>query len=173
MEKTKLKAVLGVTNRTYDNRFIPFLDYDISDISLIGEDVQNIKDKFELGNSFYIESTNGFNVFFLDKLPFYKCIEILNYSKYVCPNYKKYSKEKHNMTLRLGKDKILKGSCPSPYHNNILSLAHYHFFNTFFKVDIFSTDYMLNSKSVCSFDEGKTLEFVTFMSKKYGYIEVD
>jgi hypothetical protein len=149
--------------------FIPFLDFDNSDIDLVRCDIKNCMSDFKLSTGFIIESTNGFNVFFLDKLTFDDCIDICKHCRHVDLNFIKYAIHKYNFTLRIGKDKYFIEHINSKFNEHELSLAHYKFFNQFFNIDLLTgvqiTDY--------NFDNLEELQIVVYMSKKYGYIEVD
>lgn len=166
----KLKAVLGITNKTEDNKHIPFLDFDSIDYPNLILTLGKIQKDFNLSFCFIVKSTNGYNAFFLDKLTFDNCIEICNGCEYVDPKFIEYAIKKNNFTLRIGKDKKFLSMLPSPslpIHQ--LSYAHYSFFNEFFKVDI------LNGIEITEydFDMLSEIQLVRYMSKKYGYIEVD
>lgn len=166
----KLKAVIGITNRTQDNKYIPFLDFDIKDYPNVVISLYRVQGEFNLSNAFIIESTNGYNAFFLDKLTFGDCIYITKLAE--CDtNFTIYSETKKNFTLRLGNDKKFIKMLPT-YQKELtheLSFAHYMFFNEFYKTDI------LNGIQTTdlNFDKYEELQLVMYMSKKYGYIEVD
>ena len=165
----RLRDVLGITNKTEDNKFIPFLDFDSDNFELMHMDIVNIREKFKLSNPFLIKSTNGFNVFFLDKMTFDDCLELCKNCHSIDLNFIKYAIKKNNFTLRIGKDKNFIHSLNSEYSEHELSFAHYQFFNEFFKVDILNGFEITN----LNFDELDEIELVMYMSKKYGYIQVD
>jgi len=172
LKTEKLKAVIGITNKTQDNMYIPFLDFDCDKIDFIPQLYCSIKDiqlKYDLGFAFVISSTNGYNVFFLDKMSFNDCLIVCENARFVDENFKKYAKEKNNFTLRLGKDKKFMCIIKSYKYKNPLSFAHYSFFNEFFHVDILNG----YESSDLNFDNLQDIEFVKFMSKKYGYLTVD
>jgi hypothetical protein len=165
----KLKAVIGITNKTEDNKHIPFFDYDTDDLPNILLDIALFQKKFHLSTAFIVSSTHGYNVFFLDKIDFDGCLLLCEQSRYIDKKFIEYAVNKKNFTLRMGKDKKLHRIISSK--NNIfqLSYSHYIFFNDFFKTDI------LNGIQITdlNFDNLEEIQLVLFMSKKYGYIEVD
>jgi hypothetical protein len=165
----KLKAVLGITNKTEDNKYIPFFDFDIQDVDLVDMDLRRIRDIHKLSYPFIIKSNNGFNAFFLDKLTFDECIRLCGECRYIDDNFVKYAIKKCNFTLRTGKDKKFCNFLNPCNIENELSYAHYLYFNEFFHVDI------LNGVQITdlNFDKSEELQIVMYMSKKYGYIEVD
>lgn len=165
----KLKAVLGITNKTQDNKFIPFLDFDCSKEKEVYKDIYRVMLTFKLSNMFLIKSTNGFNAFSLDKRSFNDCLEIGMNCINIDINYIRYAIEKNNFTLRLGKDKVfINAFFISSNRNNILSKAHYDFFKQYSNFNLFSSALMGN---VFKFDKLEFIQLVRFMSKKYGYIE--
>ena len=168
--KHKLKAVVGITNKTQDGYYIPFFDFDNIDYANVVLNIAEIQKNIKLGFAFIIQSTNGFNVFFLDKITFDGCLYLCRQCKDIDNNYIKYADEKHNFTLRIGKDKKFISYVGSQFNDNELSLAHYNFFNEFFKHDIL-TGYEIDKDF--RFDNNEEIQLVLYMSKKYGYIEVD
>lgn len=168
----KIKGCLGITNKTQDNKFIPFIDYDNIPLDLVVKEIHDIQNIFKLGCGFVISTTNGFNVFFLDKLSYKDCIDILKYSS--CDlNYLRFSVEKNNMTIRLGNDKNFVFCISSDFNKNVLSSAHYNLFNMVFDRDIFFSPYFDYKKNLYDFDNLSDFSFVIMGSKKYGFIDMD
>lgn len=167
---TKLKGCLGITNKTQDNKYIPFLDFDGQKKALVIQSLYHVQQKYNLHKFYLIESTNGYNAFFLDKLTFEDCIEIIKDA--ICDvNYLIYAKAKNNITLRIGNDKKF---CDIPntshlFNSHELSYAHYQFFSIMYDIDL------LNGVEITDlrFDNYNEIQLVLFMSKKYGYIEVE
>lgn len=175
MQTEMLKAVIGITNKAKNGFFIPFLDYDNIPLDLVHIDLKHIQEHFKLGHAFIISSTNGFNCFFLDKLTFKECLDILLYSEYVDKKYYEFAVKRNNFTLRLGKDKnfvgFIENKQPMPIHT--LSLSHYNFFCFIFNRDIFFSPFQDYAKNSYVFDDSETIQFVEFANKKYGFLDVD
>lgn len=165
----KLKAVLGITNKTEDDKYVPFLDFDNIDYPNLILSLCKIQKDLQLSVAFIIKSTNGYNAFFLDKLTFVGCLYLCKKCPGIDPNFIVYAEKKRNFTLRLGNDKKFIGIVKSPYLTNELSYAHYAFFCEYFNTDILK--YV--DTSVGKFDSLSEIQLVRYMSKKYGYIEVD
>lgn len=165
----KLKGVVGITNKTSDGYYLPFFDYDNMSLIDVVEDLKSIMYNFYLSDIHIILSTNGFNAFSLDKLELSTIHSIFEYSYRIDKKFIEYSKKKNNITLRLGNDKIYINRLISSTNKFKLSSAHYILFNDFFKQDI------LNGIQTTdlNFDNLTEVEFVLYMSKKYGYIDID
>lgn len=113
-------SVYGITNRTDDNNYLLFLDYDNVEDTIVYQDIKMLQSKFNLGtciirlsNKRYIKSNKAFvasfHVIFFSKLPFKSMLEIMKYTR--CDeNFKKANFQQRCKVLRLSQ----KGAKVSP-----------------------------------------------------------
>lgn len=155
------KTCLAISSLCNDNQHILMLDID-ENISL--EEVlmycTPIINKYNLSDIYVINSTKGYNLFSLDKLPF-------NFIKMIGQEFPIFDKQflvfgyrRGYYDLRLGVDKkYITKVDGNKYVNK--SNAHRLFFNWFFD---------LNIENDAFFDHETKIGIVEYESEKYGYI---
>jgi hypothetical protein len=84
---------LGLTNRTEDNYFVPFLDYDKVEEQVIYDDIDFLQKNFDLGTALVIVSSDreqempsgriigNYHIIFFTKLTFPECREVIDLSR--------------------------------------------------------------------------------------------
>lgn len=153
--------VYGLTNRTEDNYFLLFADYDNVEDTIVFQDIKMLQQKFKLGtclvrlsNQKY-KKKNGafvasFHIIFFSKLPFKIMFEIIKHLR--CDeNFKKARFQQRVKVLRLSE----KGKKIKPYFYKLLiakskyqcSKAHVKFFENLDKIPIIKYMHNLDKSS--------------------------
>lgn len=159
--KQKYKYLaFGITNQCHDKTFIPFFDYDITNLFTISKELRGIQEKFNLSNFYIIESFNGFNVFSLDKISFNRLKTILNYTKFVDRLFIKCSIQRGFCTLRMGNDKKYLTILENAETKYKKSLVHKKFFIEIMKYPI--TDNL-------NFDNNQMITITCFGTNNHGF----
>lgn len=131
----KNKSVVGVSNRTMDGFYIPFIDYDGIEEKWVRSEIQRLQQDFSL-SEFYLfrSSKNGFHAVCFDKLTMGEYLNVLENSS--CDrNFKnvplKYGKKLWNLRIS-AKEEVPKFiGRVTPHHDYSIykkSLAHILFF---------------------------------------------
>ena len=115
----------GLTNRTSDNYFMVFLDYDLVEDKVVLEDVNFLQKNFNLGNALirisskeYVKEkgclVGSFHVFFFTKLLFPEVKEIISLTR--CDSHFKYGYkyQQRCWVLRIG-EKLENNTIKKPF----------------------------------------------------------
>ena len=78
--KLEGKAVAGITNRTKDGKYIPFLDYDYKEIDWITDELKALQEMFNLSTFYLFSTKKGYHAICLDKVPLSTFVSILRNS---------------------------------------------------------------------------------------------
>lgn len=128
--KLRKEEMIGQTNRTQDNLFTIFLDYDQFELEWLESELRALQEGWKLGDFHIIESSgNSYHAVCLDKVSLSTLIEIM-YNTSIDPGYIKVPLKlgKKLFTLRISekngtKPKFIK-TIKSNYNNGEKSKAH-------------------------------------------------
>ncbi len=163
-KERKTKYAFGVASRTFDNSHVFMCDID-ADISLksvvkIGEEIQKT---FLLSTLYVIESSNGWNLLTLDKLPL-KLVYMIN--KEIPEACRKYNRisfyERGFYVLRMGNDKKVVKDIGG-YNLFLKSNAHRLFFQNCLR------GFPFWSQLETSFDDNTRFWITKFKCNKHGW----
>lgn len=163
-------SVYGLTNRTDDNMYLLFADYDNVEDTIVYQDIQMLQSKFELGtclirssNQKYTKSdksiVGSFHLIFFAKLPYKTMLDIIQYLR--CDeNFKKANFQQRCKVLRLSQ----KGVKVSPQFYQLVkaktelqsSKAHIEFFE---KID--NTPII---KYIDNLDSSEEIEIINYIT---------
>jgi len=163
-------AVYGLTNRTEDNMYLLFADYDNVEDTIVYQDIKMLQAKFGLGtclirtsNHKYHKSNNAivgsFHIIFFTKLPFKVMKDILQYLR--CDaNFKKANFQQRVKVLRLSR----KGDKTTPRYYQLItartklqcSYAHGLFFEEQDKIPII--------KYLNNLDKSTGIELINYLT---------
>lgn len=157
------KVCFGYTNKSLNNTYLPFFDYDCIDLKKVKKELLLLQKKYFLSNIYIFKSKNGFNALSLDKLPYNKLVLLYGDCKKVCNDYLELGMKRNILTLRIGNDKIFYGILSSNNDKWEKSLSHAILLNMFFKTQI-------NIDK--SFDNNLYLRLKVYRSEKHGFLKV-
>lgn len=162
--------VYGITNRTFDGKYLLFLDYDNVEDTIVKQDIKALQHNYKLGtaivrmsNQKYQKTNNelvaSFHVIFFTKLSYFQMLKILKETR--CDdNFKKANFQQRVKVLRLSR----KGNKtePLPYmiiasKNNLqTSKAHADFFQ--------SQDNIVINKYLNNLDKSRDIELINYLT---------
>lgn len=162
--------VYGLTNRTEDNMFLLFADYDNVENTIVYQDIKMLQSKFKLGtclirmsNQKYKKQNNAFvgsfHIIFFSKLPFKRMKDILQYTR--CDiNFKRANFQQRLKVLRLSE----KGRKLKPVFYQLLSAktklesskAHAEFFENIDRKPII--------KYISNLDNSGEVEIINYLT---------
>lgn len=128
--KNQIKTCFGVDSQTEDKKNILYWDFDNIELNTVCYCLETQQEKYLLSNIYVIKTTNGYNAFSLDKMPFNSMIHIISTTKNIDSLFVKMSKHRKNSTLRFDSTKRLETiiKANSDYEK---SLAHIIFFKEY------------------------------------------
>ncbi len=157
-----ISDILGMSSLCEDGNHLIFVDYDVTNIDVIIEQVSFVQEKFDLGDAYVFKtSKDNYHLIFLDKLSFNEVLNVYGYlHNYDLDHYLK-SYERKNFILRLSKKKSkeinFKLNIESSSPGGIKSNAHRKLLNHF---------YGLNIEKTKDFDNSDSLVFENYESVK-------
>lgn len=164
MTVQEIKTCFAVGSKTEDGLHILMLDFDINhnDFNKLIEDLSITIKNFGLSDMYVIESTNGYNIYTLDKMYINVIKEIGESIKCTDADFIKFGKRRGYYDLRMdGNDKklvtVVDGTFNPMYKR---SNAHRLFFNIIYHLNIKKNNY---------FDNYTKFELIEYESKKHGY----
>lgn len=148
---------LGLNSNTFDNKHIIMLDYDISDICTIRQELIECQDRFRLSNFYIVKSNTGFNAFCLDKLLLYNLKMIFEKLPNVDKNFKEMTIKRGYGTIRIGTDKKYCLTLQSIHSEKEKSLAHKNALKLYYNMPIFDVNNFdcLKSVTLCQYENYK------------------
>lgn len=104
-KELQLRAFAVGINSSVDmvaNLHVVMLDYDVKDLDLVRESVDDLQFFWRLADAFIYRTKNGFHVFFwYDHVPYERLKMIIDYAKYVDPMYKFIGRYYDHKTIRV------------------------------------------------------------------------
>ena len=157
------KYAFGITSQCHDGSHIYMADIDenitIDNVITI---VSDILKKYYLYTIHIVKSTNGYNLFSLDKLPLKEIHEINRQYPSIDQKYNKLQYERRGFyTLRISNDKHY--TLPITQDNKtplfVQSNAHRIFFNSIYNLSLLQTNY---------YDNSDYFKIIRFINEKHG-----
>lgn len=93
LKKREGSDVVAIANKM-GHRYVVFLDYDITEVHTVYEDVSGLQEHYQLGNAYIFSTKAGFHVIFTDLVSYGELCEILDSS--CCDEHYKYVSRKNN-----------------------------------------------------------------------------
>lgn len=160
---TKYKTNFGITSKTQDNQHIYMGDIDNN--PTFDELMETIQQLFIFGlrRVFVVKSTNGFNLYSLEKMPLKMIYHINSCIPFIDKEFNRLAFEMRKFyVLRIGSDKVYVGLWDNTNNviNRVESNSHRLFFNAVYRTGIYKEK---------NFDNYSIYQIIAFNSKKHGH----